>query len=538
MRDIYVFGHKKPDTDSVTSAIVLSYLKNKMGMKTKPMILGDINKETEFVLKYFKIDVPELLEDVKLQLKDVNYHRDCFVNEKDSINKTYNYMSSKNITGVPIVDSDNKFKGLLTSKMIGEYLIHGNFTKLDTSYNNILEVLKGEEVLKFEDEIKGNIMAASFRSTTILNTLEFKEDTIMIIGDRHSIIEAAVNSKIKLLIIVGNLELKPEHIEIARQNKVNIIRTHYDTYHTAKLINLSNYVDTLITDSRNISFNENDYYDDFKVLSVKLGHNNYPVIDNNGVCLGLIRITDINVMNKKQVILVDHNDANQSVEGLDEAEILEIVDHHNLGSITTNMPINFRNMTVGSTNTILYSLYNENNVAIPPSIAGLMLSGIISDTLKFTSPTTTEYDKYVAEKLASIANINIDSYSSKMFKAGTNLNGRTIKDIVQGDIKTYEVNGKKVAISQVITLASEDILSKRDEYINELNNMKNIASYELVLLSVTDILKDGSYIFFNEDSKNLVASMFGFDYIEEGYFFKKCLSRKKQLVPLIMTNVK
>ena len=195
-------------------------------------------------------------------------------------------MSSRNITGVPILNSDNKFLGLVTSKMIGSELINGDFTKLNTSYDNILEVLKAEEVLRFDDEINGSIIAASFRSTTILNTIDFKEDTIMIIGDRHSIIEKAIQSKIKLIIIVGNQEIKEEHLLLAQENKVNIIRTHYDTYHTAKLINLSNYVNTLITNSRNISFNENDYYDDFKVLSVKLGHNNYPVIDNNGVCLG------------------------------------------------------------------------------------------------------------------------------------------------------------------------------------------------------------------------------------------------------------
>ena len=330
MRDIYIFGHKKPDTDSVTSSIALSYLKNKTGLKTRPMILGNINKETEFVLNYFNIDIPEYLEDVKLQLKDINYYKDCFVNEYDSISKTYNYMSSKNITGVPIVDNNNKLIGLLTSKMIGSELINGQFTKLNTSYDNILEVLKGEEVLRFDDEISGDIIAASFKSTTILNTLEFRNNTIMIIGDRHSIIEAAVNSKIKLIIIVGNQEIKEEHLSIAKENKVNIIRTHYDTFHTAKLINLSNYVNNLISNTRNISFNENDYYDDFKEKSIKLGHNNYPVVNDNGVCLGLIRITDIKIMNRKQVILVDHNDSNQSVEGLDEADILEIIDHAEL----------------------------------------------------------------------------------------------------------------------------------------------------------------------------------------------------------------
>ena len=538
MREVYIFGHKKPDTDTVTSAIALSYLKNQIGIKSKPMILGKINNETEFVLNYFNIEVPEYLEDVKLQIKDINYYKDCYLNEFDSLSKAYNYMGMKNITGVPIVDSDNKFIGLLTSKMIGNELINGDFNNLNTSYNNILEVLKGEEVLKFDDNIKGNIVAASFRSTTILDTIEFKKDMIMIIGDRHSVIEAAVKSSIKLLIIVGNLEIKEEHLKIAKENKVNIIRTHFDTLKTAKLIGLSNFVKNLITDTRTISFKENDYYDDFKDKSIKLGHNNYPVVDDDGRCLGLIRVTDINKKDRKQVILVDHNSLSQSVDGLDEAEILEIIDHHNISALTTKMPINFRNMTVGSTNTIIYSLYNESNVNIPSDIAGIMLSGIISDTLKFTSPTTTEYDKYVATRLAEIAKINIEQYSSAMFKAGTNLKGKTIDEIIQGDIKIYEVDNKKFAISQIITLNSEDIIDKKEEYIEKLNEMKNNRGLDMIIMSVTDIIKDGSYIFFDESSSEDVAQAFGFDVIEQGYFFQKCLSRKKQIVPLIMSVIK
>ena len=356
----------------------------------------------------------------------------------------------------------------------------------------------------------------------------------MIVGDRHSIIEAAINSSIKLIIIVGNLEIKEEHLKIAIENKVNIIRTEYDTFHTAKLIGLSNYCNILLQDMRNISFNENDYYDEFKEKSVKLGFNNYPVVDNNDICLGLARITDIDYINKKQVILVDHNESQQSVEGIEEAEILEIIDHHKLGALTTSMPINFRNMTVGSTNTIIYAMYNESNVTIPKNIAGIMLSGIISDTLKFTSPTTTEYDKFVANRLASISGVNIDEYSKKMFKAGTNLKGKTITEIIDSDIKIYEEKNKKIAIAQILTLNSEEILNKKQDYINEINNIKKNRGYHVLLLSVTDIIKNGSYILFDEESIDLIKDAFGLEYIYEGYFFLNCLSRKKQLVPLIM----
>jgi len=533
MNEVYIFGHKKPDTDSVTSAIALSYLKNKLGIKATPKILGEINNETKYVLDYFNIDIPEYLDDVKIQIKDLNYYKDCYINENESISKTYNYMCNMNITGVPIVDNNKKLKGLLTSKMIGNELINGDFTKLKTSYKNILDVLEGTEILRFDEEIEGNILAAAFRSTTILNTIEFKKDTIMIVGDRHSIIEAAVNNGIKLLIIVGNLEIKDYHIQEAIKNKVNIIKTGYDTFHTTKLIGLTNYVKN-IKDMRKISFNENEYYDEFKEKSIKLGYNNYPVVDNKKHCLGLVRITDINDINKKNVILVDHNEAMQSVEGLEEAEILEIIDHHKLGAITTNMPINFRNMTVGSTNTIVYSLFSENDISIPKDIAGIMLSGIISDTLKFTSPTTTEFDKFVALRLSKISGIDIDIYSKQMFKAGTNFKGKSIEEIIDSDIKIYDEKNKKIAISQVITLNSDEILNKKEEYITRINEIKRNRGYDTLLICVTDIIKNGSYIFFDNESEGLLKEAFDINEIYEGYFFSNCLSRKKQLVPLIM----
>ena len=537
MREVLIFGHKNPDTDSVTSAIALSSLKNKIGMISKPMVLGRINKETEFALNYFKIDIPEYLDDVKLQIKDIDYYKNCNINEKSSIKKAYDYMFKNNVTGVPVVDNNNKFKGLLTSKMIGAELINGDITYINTSYYNIMEVLNGEEVLKFNEEIKGSVIAASYRSETFLNKYELKNDTIMIVGDRHSLIEKAIESKIKLLIIIGGFNIKEEHVKLAEENKVNIIRTPYDTYHTAKLISLSNYCKNLTGDMRNIKINENDFYDDFKERSNKLGYNNYPVVDDNNNCLGLIRITDINDLSRKQVILVDHNESSQSVDGLDEAEILEIIDHHKLGNITTSMPINFRNMTVGSTNTIIYSMYLENNVEIDPSIAGLMLSGIISDTLKFTSPTTTEYDKYVANKLAYIANVNIDKYSNKMFKAGTDLKGKTIEEILDRDLKVFEEENKRIAVSQVITLNSEEILEKKEEYIEKINEIKKNRQYDIFVVSITDIIKNGSYIFYDDDSKVLISDAFNID-IYEGYFLDKCLSRKKQIIPPIVNVIK
>lgn len=532
-KETYIFGHRKPDTDSVTSAIALSYLKNERGHKTKPVVLDSINKETEFVLNYFNVEVPEFLNDVKLKVEDVNYYKNCFVNENASIQETYEYLKEMNITGVPIVNNNQELLGLVTVKMIGNELVSGEFTKLHTSYNNLLKTLNATEVLKFDDEIDGEIIAAAFRSTTILNTLDINKKTIMIVGDRHSVIEYAIENKAKLIIIVGGMKIKKEHLELAKKNKVNIISTDYDTFHTTKLIGLSGYVKTLLKKARTQKIEAKDYLDEFIELASKQGYNNYPIVENNK-CLGLIRITDIKDKNKRKVILVDHNEMEQSVVGIEEAEITEIVDHHNIGAITTTAPINFRNMKVGSTNTIVYMMYKENNIEIPKHIAGLMLSGILSDTLKFTSPTTTNTDILTAYALAEICNVDIDKYSMEMFKAGTNLEGKTAEDIILTDMKVYPIEDKKIAISQVFTLSSELMLEKKEEYIKVLNDLKENKGYTMCILCLTDIIKNGSYIMYDEASKNKVQEAFELEEIYEGIYNDGILSRKKQIVPKVM----
>lgn len=538
MEKIYVFGHQKPDTDSITSSISLSYLKNKLGMHTVPARLGEINDETKFALKSFGINAPMLLNDVKLQLKDLNYHRDYYVNQDVSIGDAYQYMLEKGITGVPVVDNGKKFVGLVTIKMITRDLIDGNFSKLHTSYNNIVNTLEGEKVLHFDDEIDGNIMAAAYRSSTFMNTIRLGENNILIVGDRHSVIEYAIMSKVKLLIIVGNGEIKEEHLELAKKNQVNIIRTSFDTFHTTKVIGLSNYLKNIIPEDRPYTFDEGTYYDDFIVKTNKLKHNNYPIIDKNGLCKGLIRITEITDFNRKKVILVDHNELEQSAEGLEEADIVEVVDHHKIGNISTKNPINFRNMSVGCTNTIIYQMYKENNIEIPKNIAGLMLSGILSDTLALTSPTTTELDKEVVYDLAKVVEVDYHSYALDMFKAGTSLQGKTIEEIVNTDIKGFTTDDVSFAVSQVFTLDIDSVLSKKEEYIKYINELAKNKGYRLVLLVVTDIIRNGSYLLYTDGSDEIIADGFNFDEINQGIYIDGVVSRKKQIVPAIMDVIR
>lgn len=538
MEKVYVIGHKKPDTDSVTSAINLSYLKKTQGLQAIPCVLGEINRESKFVLDYFKVEEPKYLNDVKLQVKDLNYHKGFFLKDTVSIKKTYEYLEEHNITGIPIVDERQKFISLVTLKGIVKDLIAGEHHHLLTSYDNILETIKGEEILRFDEEIEGNLKVASFKSTTFFANIELSRDDILIVGDRHSIIEYATESGVKLIIIVGNGEIKPQHLKIAEENQVNVIRTSLETFDTAKLINLSNYIKTLIKEGRIITFSEQDYYDEFVIKSSKLRYNNYPVIGKGNKCMGLLRITDIDEKKKKKVILVDHNEEEQSVDGLNEAEILEIVDHHNLGSVSTPYPINFRNMAVGSTNTILYHMYKEQNEKIPKEIKGLMLSGILSDTLALTSPTTTPIDKTVVEKLAEELKIDYQKYAKEMFKAGTSLEGRTKDEILTSDMKAFPYEDTKFAISQIFTLNFEDIYREKEEYLKLIEKLRKEKEYKLIVVAVTDILKNGSYIFFTENAKHIVIDAFQNENIEQGTYIDGLVSRKKQIVPKILENIR
>ena len=245
MKKTYIFGHRKPDTDAVMSAIALSYLKNKLGENTEPRVLGSVNKETKYVLNYFNLKEPRYLNDVKLQIKNVDYMKKCYMNEKSSVNESYIYMQQNNLSGLPIVDDNKKLTGLVTLKELAHELIQGDLTKLNTSYDNIIKTLNGIEILKYDDEISGNVLAASFRSTTFMQNIELKNDDILIVGDRQSILEFALRAKVKLIIVVGDGEINESNFNLAKENKVNIIKTPYDTFHTTKLINLSNYISSM-----------------------------------------------------------------------------------------------------------------------------------------------------------------------------------------------------------------------------------------------------------------------------------------------------
>ena len=534
MKTTYIFGHKVPDTDSVCASISLSYLKNKLGYITEPRVLGDINRETQFVLDYFNIKEPKFLNDVKVRIRDMKYIKNAMIEEHVSISKAYKCLTDTCVTGFPLVNKKNKLVGYINVKELSKYLIEGDVTYLNTSYDNIVETLDAIPVLKFDEEIEGHILAAAYKSETFLNRVQLDTNDILLVSDRYKIQEYAVNSKIKLLLLVNNVSLPNNLLEIAKQNRVNVITVPSGTFKTANMIKLCNYVYMVGIQSKPITFTDIDYRDDFLVISHKLGHTNYPVINSKNDCIGMLRLIDSNDYEKRKVILVDHNNEDQSVDGLEEADILEIIDHHNLGSLGTSRPISFRCMPVGCTCTIIYKLFNEAHIEIPKNIAGIMLSAILSDTLIFKSPTCTDMDKEVAKELAKISGLDIEEYGIKMFKAASSIVGMTIEQILHYDMKTYKVDDGMMAISQVMTLDFDEISKKRDELIDSLNKMCEHGGYKHAILFVTDVIKNGAYVYFNDGSYNLIEDAYRIEQLYQGYYLDGFVSRKKQMLPPLL----
>ena len=529
----YIFGHRNPDTDTVCSSIALSYLKNSLGENTIPKVLGHINAETKYALDYFGMKEPEYLNNVKVQLRNVNYKKGVMLSLNSSVKEVVDYMQQKSVTAVPITDDKKHLVSLITLKEIAMLFIENPLERLNTSYEHILDALNGKEILKFKSEFDGELLAGSYQSQTFIEQTNLSKNHILIVGDRYKVIKHGIESGVALIILTNKGKLENDLLELAKQKQVSIIASSYDTYHTCNQITLSSYVSTILINKSPSVVHELDYLSDFISEATKLGFTNYPILNKKNECLGLIRMTDIGHYDKKKVILVDHNNLEQSVPGIDEAEIIEIIDHHNLGAIGTSTPINFRCMPVGCTSTILYGLFKERNVDIPKNIAGLMLSAILSDTLILKSPTTTYLDKEAVLDLSKIAGVDYETYGYQMLKAGSSIKGKSLEDIIYQDYKTYKVGNETLGISQVITMDFDELKPQLKELVEKLNQIAKV-NLSTVTLFVTDIIKDGSYVLYNDGAKHIIEDSFDLNEVEEGTFLSKMVSRKKQILPAIM----
>jgi manganese-dependent inorganic pyrophosphatase len=528
---ILVFGHKNPDTDSVASAIAFSDLKSRLGCDTLPCVLGPVNRESQYMLDYFKIPEPTLLRNVHTQVQDLQYDKPEGISQWRSILWCYKVMERNNFKTLAVTDETGRLKGIITMKDITMELIRGDFYHLDTSIENIRKDLGGSLLSGEESHVEGRISVISYDFETAKQKL--REDFIMIVGDRYDVIEYALHSGIRLIMITGGLKLPEKHRALADKKNIPVISVSTDTYTTAKLVNQCNYVSTIMKKDRIVKFTEIDYLNDVQEEIIHSSYRNYPVVDQENKFLGFLNRRHVMNPGRKKVILVDHNEYVQSVTGLREAEIIEILDHHKIGDISTTLPISFTNMPVGSCCTIIHQLYKENRVPICRETAGLLMSGIISDTLYFRSPTTTELDRQTAEELNMQLQLDTESYAASMFKAGTSLEGHTTEEVFYRDFKEFDTDRYKLGIGQVFTLDMESVSNRRKQFVRFISKVHTQKNYFLTLLVITDILHEGSYLFYKCRHNALIPTAFHVE-AEQGVFVPGVVSRKKQVIPKIL----
>lgn len=531
---VLVFGHKNPDTDSVASAIALSHLKNELGWDTLPCILGSISKESRYMLEFFDISEPTLIRDVRIQVQDLHFDMQQGISSQHSILWCYKLMERKNIKTLAITNETGRLSGIITMKDIAMELIRGDFYHLDTSVENILADLNGKLLSGKESHVQGRITVVSYDYETAKRNL--KKGSIMIVGDRYDVIEYAILSEIPVIIMTGGLMLPERYIALAEKHHTIVISVPTDTYTTAKLVNQCNYVSAIMNKERIVRFVPTDSLHDVREEILNSSYRNYPVVDHENRFLGFLNRRHVMNPGRKKVILVDHNEYRQSAEGLQEAEILEILDHHKIGDIATTLPISFRNIPVGSCCTIIHQLYKEHKVPVPRAIAGLLLSGIISDTLYFRSPTTTELDRVSVQELNEQLQLDMAEYTTHLFKAGTSLEGYTTEEIFYRDFKEFDADRHKIGVGQVFTLDRESIAKRKKQLLRFIAKVHAERNYYLTLLVITDILKEGSYLLYKCPHSGLIPTAFDIA-AEQGVFVPGVISRKKQVIPRILEAI-
>ena len=534
---IYIVGHKNPDTDSICSAIGYCEFKRKKGeANVVPARLGKLNKETEFVLDYFGAQAPEIISTVKMQTIDVDIDPTVPIPPDTSIRKAWDIMKNQNSKTLTIVDEFGQLLGICTlSNLTQSYMDVSNnniLSESKTKADNILETLSGKRInnCEFDFSKTKNIIVAAMSENKVESNVGV--DDVLIVGDRTSVQIKAINRGVGCLIITGNHKVD-ESVKILSEEKgCMIISAPYDSYKTSRLINMSVPVGHVMTTSNIISFDAEDFIDEIKEVMLDTRYRSYPVIKDNKV-IGTISRYHLIKGKRKKVILVDHNETSQAVDGLDEAEIIEIIDHHRVGDIQTTYPVLFNNRPIGSTSTIVASMFFEEGIDISSKTAGLLCSAIISDTLFFKSPTSTREDVDVAFKLAKISGIDIIKYSNMMFKAGTSLADKTAKEIFYQDFKEFSLGKSKVGIGQVTTMDIEGINYMKEELLDLMKDIREAKGYTLVALMLTDIINEGSEILFSSSNNEIITSAFNIKPQNNRVYLPGVVSRKKQVIPPI-----
>ncbi len=543
MKDlIYVTGHKNPDSDSICAAYAYAEFKNKTGdIEAIPVRLGNVNQETQYILDYFKATAPQLLKTVKLKVEDLNFDYISPISPDISLKMAWNIMRDKNIKTLPVADENDHLLGLLAvSNLTSCYMdIWDNriLAKSNTSLDNIVDTLSAKISYVNENtkSFPGKIVVTAMQPDSMVDHIDAGD--IAIVGDREEVQRALINLQVSLIIITGSHTPSTEVVELAKENGVTIIVTPYDSFTASRLIIQSIPVGYVMVKENIVSFSTEDLVDDIKGIMSETRFRSYPVTDTNGRVLGTVSRFHLISNHKKKVIQVDHNERGQSVDGLEDAEVLEIIDHHRVADIQTNNPIYFRNEPIGSTSSIVAKCFFENGIRPSRKAAGLLCGAIISDTLLFRSPTCTPQDKHLCKKLAEIAGINIDEFAKEMFKAGTSLKGKTVEQIFNQDFKPFSIEDTKVGIAQVNTMDIEGFMPLKEEMLAYMSTKAKEANLDMVMLLLTDILNEGSQILVAGDKPEIVEKAFKITIENNEAFLPGVLSRKKQVVPPITNAI-
>lgn len=536
---VYVSGHRNPDTDSICSAIAYSYLLNATNKYNAiPVRLGEINRETEYVLKRFGVEHPVLLKTVKQKVEDLNYDKVTVFSKDLTLKTAWFLLKQQNLKSAPILDEHGQLLGLLsTSNIIEGYMDQWDsevLKKAKTPVENVIDTLEANVIYLNESlkVVEGDIHIAAMSGSEAKKRIH-ENDVVIVGGDRSDDLEELISVKPSLIVLTGSLTADENVVKKCEEQGISIISTPYNTYQTSQQIVQAIPVEHVMIKGDIKTFSTDDTLDYMKEVMSETRYRGYPVIDLNNRCVGSISRFALLKGLRKKVILVDHNERGQSIPGIEEADILEIVDHHRVADIQTVGPLLFRGEPLGSTATIVTKMFDELDVEMPSHIAGLLLGAVVSDTLLFKSPTCTPVDTKIAKKLAKIAGVDIQEFAMEMFKAGTSLVGKTVDEIFNQDFKKFSFDNLQVGVAQVNSMDIEGFLPYKKDMLDYMNKFAEDNNLEFTLLLLTDIINANSEIFVGGPRPELVEKAFNVQLTECQGTLVGVISRKKQVVPAI-----
>ena len=539
---VYVVGHKNPDTDSVCSAIAYANLKQQIGPDEYiAKRAGMLNEETQYILERFGVEEPSLLSTVQLQVKDVDVNRSPGIDSHMSIKEAWAMMKEKNVYTVGITN-DSKFEGIITTGDIAmSYMdVYDSkiLAKARTQYSNIAKALDGEVLVGNSHAyfVKGKVTVAT-SSPDVMETYIEKDD-LVILGNRYESQLCAIELDASCIVVCQGAQVSKTIQKLAEEREIVIITTPHDTFTVSRLINQSIPVRHFMTKDGLTIFNAEDYVDSVKDVMAKKRMRDFPVLDKKGDFYGLISSRRLMEASKKQVIMVDHNEKTQAVDGIEEAEILEIIDHHRLGSLETVGPVFFRNQPVGCTATIVYTMYKEHNIFPDQTIASILCAAIISDTLLFRSPTCTEVDRKAAEELSKIANLDMEELAENMFQAGSNLKGKTPEEICFQDFKHFAVSDVKFGVGQINSMHAEELEEIKELILPYLEKASYMHRLDMVFFMLTNIVEESTELLcYGKGAKEQVIEAFDLPDDTDIIHLSGVVSRKKQLIPAFVISL-